>query len=415
MQSLNNPLPDLSASQAGEAALDQTVALAGSSQSEPVQTRVLVVDDSPQNLAVIATSLERLGYLVTLAENGRDALHAVAASAPDVVLLDILLPDVSGMEVLRTLRSCLATADLPVILISGLDDSQDIVQGLELGANDYVTKPINLPVLQARLAAHTALKRARDELKRTALLLAAELDQNARELQVAGQVQGSILPRVPPESETIATAWCYEPARRVSGDLFDVVPLSRGRMLLFVADAMGHGVQAALVVSAVKATLAAHLNEVDDLPILMGLIDLAIGDLFDDRYVTAAACLLDPSEGRLRYVVAGHPPILLATSSGIEALEEGGLPLGTHLELTFEGGERPLRSGDRLLLYSDGLTEAERLDGGQFGLDPVLASLAREASSNPASIIQAIRAALHRECGPGPLRDDLTILAATVR
>ena len=377
------------------------------------RSRILIVDDSPVNAEFLARSLYPLGYAVSSALSGREALDLIGRDAPDVVLLDVIMPDLSGKEVLRRLRSSPATADLPVILVSGLGETGDIVEGLELGANDYVTKPINLPVLQARLATQSALKRARDDLKRTAKLLADQIEHNAGELQVAGQVQRSILPKSPPPSPGLATSWWFEPYGPVSGDLFDVVRLSGGRLLLFVADAMGHGIQAALVVSAVKATLAAHLNEADDLPILMGLLDLAVGDLFDDRFVTAAACVIDPRVGRLRYALAGHPPILVAGPREVISLEAGGLPLGTHLGLSFQGGEIALPPQSRILLYSDGLTEALDPEDRPFGSQALL-DLFRDAPDgpDPEATIRAIREAIDAFRGPVPFNDDLTVLAA---
>src|SRR5581483_751451 len=127
-------------------------------------------------------NLERIGYRVLTAGGGGEALERIDRDAPDVVLMDVLMPKLSGLDVLRRLRGDQRTADLPVILVSGLGETGDIVEGLKLGANDYVTKPINMPVLQARLATHAALKRARDELKSAAAKLAAELARQADEL-----------------------------------------------------------------------------------------------------------------------------------------------------------------------------------------------------------------------------------------
>ena len=378
------------------------------------QARVLVVDDHAANAGLLARSLEGLGYAVTLAASGGEALRAIRAGEPDVVLLDVLMPDLSGIEVLRRLRADPATADLPVVMVSGLDDTRDIVDGLAQGANDYVTKPINLPVLHARLATQTALKRARDELKRTAHRLAEEIGRHERELQVAAHVQGSILPRTPPETPGLATAWCYEPATEVGGDLFDVVPLSGGRTLLFVADAMGHGVQAALVASTVKATLTAHREDVEDLAILMGRLDEAVSHLFDDRFVTAAACVVDPDPAgpSLRYAVAGHPPILVAGRAGVVQVQTGGLPLGTGPGWAYRQGSMALEPGASLLLYSDGVTEAQAPDGRLLGVAGLAALLERHAGLDPAELTRALRRAVDDFRGPVPLEDDLTLLAA---
>lgn len=374
--------------------------------------RVLVVDDNPLNVELLAVNLQRLGYEVVSAENGKTALEMIGREEPDLVLMDVLMPDLSGLEVLRTLRGQPATADLPVILVSGLGETEDIVDGLKLGANDYVTKPINMPVLKARLATHSSLKRARDALKQTAELLAGELDRQARELRVAAHVQRSILPRNPPDCPGLWTAWRYEPATEVGGDLFDVTVMPDGRVFLFLADAMGHGVHAALVASTVKAALSARLAEADDLARLMRHLDESVGSLFEDRFVTAAACIIDPEARTLRYALAGHPPILVHDRAGVRQLRTGGLPLGTLGGLDFSETQVPLEPGSRVLLYSDGVTEAEGPGGVQLGVPGLAAGLAQLAGEEPGVIVERLRAFLDEHRGTVPLADDLTILMA---
>ncbi len=380
----------------------------------PTLTRVLVVDDHAENAALLARSLAPLGYEIDVAAGGEAALRRVAEGAPDVVLMDIVMPDLSGLEVLRRLRADPATADLPVVLVSGLGETRDIVEGLALGANDYVTKPINLPVLHARLATQSALKRTRDALLRSAAQLGAEVDRRDRDLAMAAHVQRSILPRTVPRTQGLATAWCYAPVSSVGGDLFDVMPMPGGKTLLFVADAMGHGVQAALVASTVKATLAASRNEADNLSGLLTRLDDAVAEMFDDRYVTAAACVVDPAASRVRFALAGHLPILLAGAQGVRKLQARGLPLGTAMGQGFASGEAPLESGDTLLLYSDGAIEVRGPEGRLFGVGALVSRLGELASEGPAEVASGLRAAIDEHRGPVPLADDLTLLAARV-
>ncbi len=382
---------------------------------EPSRTRVLIVDDSSQNLDVLARCLQRLGYEVATAARGQLALKTIEEDAPDIVLLDILMPDMSGLDVLRQLRCRNNTYDLPVILISGLGETSDIVEGLRLGANDYVTKPINLPILQARLGTQKELKRARDELKHTANLLAKENDRTQIDLRTAGQVQRSILPQEPPRSETLDTAWCYEPTTEVGGDLFDVAPLPDGRTFLFLADAMGHGIQAALVVSAVKAALMAHRDGGHDLPLLLHRLDMELGGLFMDRFITAAACVVDPRKRRLHYAIAGHPPVLILRRDGVQRLRAGGPPLGMGVGWGFQGGELELDADSAILMYTDGFTEAIDSEGNQFGVDSLIHEFARHTEAHPDTIIQSLRDRLDSHRGPVALEDDLTILVARLR
>ncbi len=394
----------------------ERLSVPGTAPPQRAGQRVLVVDDYPTNVELLAANLSRLGYEVVEASGGSEALELISRDPPDVVLLDIVMPNVSGLDVLRRVRQDVATADLPIILVSGLGDTDHVVEGLALGANDYVTKPIEPRILHARLATQAALKRARDDLKRTALLLAAEIERNAVELDMAAQVQRSILPRTPTATPDLDTAWYYCPATEVGGDLFDIIALPNGRTLLFVADAMGHGVQAALVAAAVKATLAAHLDEADDLALLMTQLDRSLSTLFVDRFVTAVACVVDASNGRVSYITAGHPPLLMAGPERVDALSTGGLPLGTALPFRYESMTAELPQGAQLLLFSDGLLEAQGRGGRMFGLDTVAGLFleATEGRTGPAEILDAIRTALAEHRGERPLEDDLTILAAGV-
>jgi sigma-B regulation protein RsbU (phosphoserine phosphatase) len=382
-------------------------------QERPKPARVLITDDHPANVEVLAGCLQPLGYEVITSEGGQEALDLIAAGPPpDVILLDIMMPGISGFEVLRRLRHDPETVDLPVILVSCLGETHDIVEGLRLGANDYVTKPINMPILQARLATQTALKRARDDMKRMAQRLAAELEIKADQLRVASHVQRALLPRGPFRSETLETAWCYEPATEVGGDLFDIIPLSGGRILLFVADAMGHGVEAALVASTVKATLDAHLPQTGSLAALMGRLNEEVGALFEDRFVTAAACIVDPQQRVLRYAMAGHPPILVSGRSGVAQLRTTDLPLGMDPGCDYQVKEFALDPGAALLLYSDGVTEAGNAAVDQFGTAALVEHFAALAGAAPEAMVWALREAIDAFRGPVPLADDLTILAA---
>jgi sigma-B regulation protein RsbU (phosphoserine phosphatase) len=391
----------------------QRVLIAGSDevQEEMAPAQVLITDDHRSNLDVLAGCLKHLGYAVATASSGREALERIASAPPDVVLLDIMMPEISGLEVLRRLRKAPETTDLPVILVSCLGDTRDIVEGLQLGANDYVTKPIDLPILQARLATQTALKRARDDLKRVARHLAAELEIKAHQLRVASHVQRALLPRVPLKTDRVETAWCYEPAFEVGGDLFDVIRLADGRIFLFVADAMGHGVEAALVASTVKATLDAHLAQDIDLADLMARLNEEVGALFDDRFVTAAACVIDLREKTLRYAMAGHPPILVSGLSGVAQLRTTDLPLGMELRCDYQVKEFALDPGAAILLYSDGLTEAGNGRTEQFGTAALVQHFGALSGASPEATVWALREALDAFRGTTPLEDDLTILA----
>jgi len=128
-------------------------------------TRLLIVDDNEMNRDMLARRLERKGYVVGLAENAQELLQRVKQDAVDLVLLDVEMPEISGLDALQKLRECYSAAELPIIMVTAKTQSDDIVKALDLGANDYLAKPIDFPVAVARIGTQLSHKRAQEALK----------------------------------------------------------------------------------------------------------------------------------------------------------------------------------------------------------------------------------------------------------
>jgi len=123
-----------------------------------VTGRLLVVDDNDLNREMLSRRLTRKGFEVEMAEGGRRALELIDSENYDLVLLDIMMPEVTGIDVLESVRKRFSPAELPVIMATAKTQSEDVVSALTLGANDYVTKPIDFSVLLARIDTHLKLK-----------------------------------------------------------------------------------------------------------------------------------------------------------------------------------------------------------------------------------------------------------------
>ena len=198
------------------------------------EASLLVVDDSDANRDMLSRRLQRRGYAVTAAAGGREALELIAKHRYDLILLDIVMPDVNGLKVLQTLRQTWSAADLPVIIATAKDESGNVVDGLKAGANDYVTKPLDLPVVLARVQTHLSLKRAVDQIKQLEQHLEqqnqdleasnAKLEAANRKLASANQrmqldlgaaarIQEAMLPVSLPNSPDAASPGCSSPAR----------------------------------------------------------------------------------------------------------------------------------------------------------------------------------------------------------
>jgi sigma-B regulation protein RsbU (phosphoserine phosphatase) len=233
----------------------------------------------------------------------------------------------------------------------------------------------------------------------------------SRELELARSIQQSLLPQRMPEVPGLRIDAAYIPMSAVGGDLYDVLPLAGGRILVIVADVSGHGVPAALVASMVKVAVTAEADRYDRPGDILTGINRALTGKFEHAYVTACCVVVDPPRHTLAYAAAGHPAPLLRRASGrIEQLDQGGIVLTLVPTVVYATVDVAFAPGDCLLLYTDGLTEATRAKGDEFFGD---AELARVLTCTPASahLMRAVLHAHRRWIGEGaPVADDVCVV-----
>jgi sigma-B regulation protein RsbU (phosphoserine phosphatase) len=225
------------------------------------QAVILVVDDEELNRDGLARRLQRYDYEVVAAPNGREAIELLGGRRFDLVLLDIMMPGMNGLEVLKFLRRVDSLIDLPIIMVTAKGESEDMVEALELGANDYVTKPLDFPVVLARIRTQLALRRAvaqvkelegkldahNRELQAATENLTAANNRHTQDLEAAARIQRAFLPALPPEVPGARFAWAFEPCSQLAGDYLNVFRLGDRSAGLCVLDVAGHGVAAALL------------------------------------------------------------------------------------------------------------------------------------------------------------------------
>ncbi len=214
---------------------------------------LLVVDDDEMNRDMLSRRLRRRGHDVEVACDGAEALEKIAERQFDLVLLDVMMPGIDGLQVLEEVRRTQDMGDLPIIMATAKDESEDIVHALKLGANDYVTKPLDFPVVQARVRTQLALKRARRELEATRQRMKSDL-------LAAAKVQNALMPQSLPELDGASFAWRFLPCDELAGDILDVFWLGERRVGLYLLDVSGHGVPAALL-SVTLNRILPHLEE----------------------------------------------------------------------------------------------------------------------------------------------------------
>jgi serine phosphatase RsbU (regulator of sigma subunit) len=371
---------------------------------------ILIVDDNPTNLQLLSETLGERGYRVRAVTSGARALESVAAEPPDLILLDIRMPGMDGFEVCRQLKRDPRMQETPVLFISALDDLADKVSAFSAGGVDYITKPFHVEEVLARTETHLALRRLTRRLEETNARL-------ERELRLAGKLQASLLRAELPDWPGWHMAARLRPASQTSGDFYAVIPLSSGEMGLLMADVVDKGVSAALLMAMSWGLFwtytAEHPADPDQvfLAVNRSLFQLLGGE----QFVTAFYATLNPSSGRLTYVNAGQsPPMWIHTGDGaIERLERTGMPLGLFEESRWGTGRVDLAAGDGLVLYTDGVTEAQRPGEGLFGMDRMLSALAKATGKDARDVLEAILAAVDAHVAGAPQSDDIAVLAIT--
>ena len=382
--------------------------------NQPDQKKtVLVVDDAPANIQVVNSILKDT-YKVRIATNGAKALELVSVDpAPDLILLDIMMPGMDGYEVCTRLKNDPGTKDIPVIFLTGQTETEDETRGFEVGAVDYIHKPFSPAVVKARVQTHLVLRSIRDQL-------AAQLFTIQKELETARQIQLSILPTDIPKTVGLDIAARYVPMTSVAGDFYDFIVVDNQHVGVLVADVSGHGMPAALIASMLKIAFAAQASLAPYPDQVLSGLNKALCGKFQHHYVTAAYAWFDMEKRTITYAGAGHPPLLLWGSArdGVSDLIENGLFLGKFDIATYSSVEMSLLPGDWVLLYTDGIPETENPSEVQFGdsrfrefLPSVLATSADQFADQ---LLQEV--ARWSALAPGEdLNDDITMVAIHIK
>src|SRR5215831_8666262 len=217
----------------------------------PEQKLILVVDDTPLNISVITGALKD-NYRTKVATSGAKALAIAAGDEkPDLILLDVMMPEMDGYEVCCRLKADPSTREIPVIFLTGQTSADDETRGFEVGAVDYVHKPFSPAVVKARVRSHILLRESRAQL-------AAQLLALNNELEMARQIQLSILPHSLPKVQGLAIAARYLPMTSVAGDFYDFIQIDEKHLGILIADVSGHGLPSALIASMLQVALTAQ-------------------------------------------------------------------------------------------------------------------------------------------------------------
>jgi serine phosphatase RsbU (regulator of sigma subunit) len=333
-----------------------------SSAGQPAS--ILAVDDTPANLQVLAGMLKDRGYKVRPVPSGKLALLAAQRDPPDLILLDINMPEMNGYEVCEHLKADDKLKGIPVIFISALTEQLDKVKAFAIGGVDYLTKPFQMEELHARVETHLKLRRLQLDLEEYSRQLELARERLKLDLELAREVQRGFLPLRLLEVPGYEFFAHYESAYEIGGDYYDFIMLPQGRVAILLGDVAGKGVVAALLMAKLSANAKfCMLTEPDPATAITRLNTLMIHSGIADRFVTLVAAVLDPASHTVTLVNAGHPPPLIyhrAKRTAAEAVgnEMAGLPLGVLDGFEYSSSQISLEPGDSILAFTDGVTEA---------------------------------------------------------
>jgi phosphoserine phosphatase RsbU/P len=392
---------------------------------------VLVVDDSRAQRRLLSVSLSRAGYTVTEAASGDEALILCRKTAFDMVISDWVMPGLSGIDFCRAFRALPRENYGYFILVTSNSDKADVADGLDCGADDFLTKPVNADELRARLRAGERIIGMQLELMEKNRLIGstlgrlqaihASLDEDLIE---ARKVQHALVRERHRDFGTGAATVLLRPSGHVGGDLAGFFDLAPGRLALFSVDVSGHGVASAMLTARLAGLLAGteadqnialsfdHRGRRSAWPpemVACRMNRLLLEDLQVEPYLTLAYAEIDVATGRIALVQAGHPhPAILRGDGTVDYVGRGGLPIGLFPGATYDRIDVQLHPGDRLFLVSDGVTECMDKTGNELGLDGLSRILLANAALPNIALLESLVWDLQSFNGGADFQDDVS-------
>ena len=370
----------------------------------PVAARVLLIEDDPDDVVLIQELLREAGggpFKLTCVGRLAQAVAELSAAPPDVILLDLSLPDSQGLETFETVRA--RASAVPIVVLTGLDDQDLALKAMQNGAQDYLVK--------GRVSGELVGRAIRYSIERHRLLT-ERMRRIEEELMLAAVIQKGFLPGDPPR----VTGWDLgghsDPSGRIGGDFYDFLSLADGRVGVALGDAAGKGIPGALLIAKTQGVLRAEAETVDRPSDLITRLNrvLCRGNS-EDRFVTLFYAVLDARQREVTYVNAGHVRGLLFQQAGLVSLPSSGPPLGIFPQFAYEQRSVTLGLKDLLVIYSDGIPDAQDAQERFFDEGGIRAEVAAHQQPRAAELARAIcRASQHFGVDAPTFADDKTVV-----
>jgi sigma-B regulation protein RsbU (phosphoserine phosphatase) len=375
----------------------------------PGRARLLIADDQPDVLEALRLLLAQHGFMPRLVTTPVTALEHLRGESWDLLLMDLnysrdTTSGEEGLELLRAAREI--DPSLPIVAMTAWGNIELAVEAMRAGAQSFVQKPWDNGDLVQIL--EREVERGRGLRAQSAL--------HQREERDALLIQRALLPAMLPHNDVFHVAGNWQPAAGVGGDCYDATLFSPTSLGLTIADVAGKGLPAALLMSSLQAAVRAFAIESTPPSAICASVNrLLCSQMIAGRFATMCVLHLDRARGVLSYANAGHnPPLLARRDAAVERLTSGGTVLGVFTDATFTGDELPLCSGDRLLLFTDGITEASDSSDEEYGEQRLAAALQRHCHLDATALHAALLDDVTRFTAGRGFQDDATLLVVAV-
>ncbi|MCF7913304.1 MAG: SpoIIE family protein phosphatase [Candidatus Cloacimonetes bacterium] len=385
---------------------------------EKLDISILYVEDEEYIRNNMAKSLLRRVETIHTASNGEEGLEKFKEFEPDLVITDIRMPVMNGLDMIKKIRRLKNTTK--IIMLSAHSDTRSLLEAIEIGVNGYILKPFQtkqLFKLIEDLAEYIILDK---KVKLQSLRINELYNALVKDLETAGSVQEYLLPDYLIIEPDIFFTSTYVPSSRIGGDLYDIIKLSETEYICYIGDISGHGVKAALLMTAVKTTINRIIEDEkrhEPFQILNRLSTILTRELFSGDYMTLMLCYINCQEHYIRSLNAGHPPLIIYNKENKSIKThhtEGSIPIGwlpNYVYTPDEENEMDFNTDEILFLYTDGLFECENTAGEELGITGLKKFIERKAADNPTAVLpQKIRETLvenHYDISS----DDFTLVA----
>ncbi len=373
--------------------------------------KIQIVDDAPYNVKLLSSYCKKQGYDVVTAADGEEAIGVFSAESPDLILMDVMMPVMDGYEATTKIKSLTADRWVPIILVTSIDNEDDLLKGIKAGADDYLSTPINFKVLHEKMRVMHRISDMQSKLKENLSALKEYHDQAEEELGLAKNVMAKII-GMSQIDQDILQHWIM-PTQHFSGDVIAAKIARSDKLYACLADVSGHGLQAALMVMPISQIFYTMAENGVSLASIAEELNWRVHQQMPvGRFVATTLVCIDPYSRTIEVWNGGTPSPVLIDQKGkiLHRWVSKHLPLGILDKESFDVRTEIIQVEDeaQLFICSDGLLEAEGEDTQGFGEERMFQVL---CNASPIERFTSLTDALRQHLGSQLAHDDISLLA----